>query len=139
MSAAAGRGWSAAGLAPLGVGVCALVLGTVLGWDPTFLKALVAQPELVRAILVGVAVVAGIGLLVSAVQRLGDGSTGEGDRDLPGMVRGIRLSFLALAAFAAAAGWVLAHPLPIVVALIIAGVDVIETSFLLLVVTVRRR
>ena len=55
------------------------------------------------------------------------------------MVRGIRLSFLAVAAFAAAAGWVLAHPLPIVVALIIAGVDVIETSFLLLVVTVRRR
>jgi hypothetical protein len=31
------------------------------------------------------------------------------------------------------------HPLPIVVALVIAGVDVIETSFLLLVVSVRNR
>jgi len=119
--------------------VLALVLGTVLGWDPTILKVLVAPPELIRAGLVGIAVVAGIGLLIAAVQRLDEGSETDGTRDLPGMVRGIRLSFLAVAAFAAAAGWVLAHPLPIVVALIIAGVDVIETSFLLLVVTVRRR
>ena len=50
------------------------------------------------------------------------------------MVRGIRLAFLALAALAVAAGWLLAHPLPFVVALIIAGIDVIETSFLLIVV-----
>jgi len=130
---------SRAGLAPLGAGVLALVLGTVLGWDPTILKVLVAPPELIRAVVVGIAVVAGIGLLIAAVQRLDEGSETDGTRDLPGMVRGIRLSFLAVAAFAAAAGWVLAHPLPIVVALIIAGVDVIETSFLLLVVTVRRR
>ena len=53
------------------------------------------------------------------------------------MIRGIRLVFLALAAAAAGAGWVMGHPLPIVVALVIAGMDVIETSFLLLVV--RRR
>ena len=31
-----------------------------------------------------------------------------------------------------------AHPLPFIVALVIAGVDVLETSFLLLVVTLRR-
>jgi hypothetical protein len=31
------------------------------------------------------------------------------------------------------------HPLPIVVALVSAGVDVIDTSFLLLVVSVRNR
>ena len=130
---------SRTGLAPLAAGALALVLGTVLGWDPTILKALVAPPELVRAVLVGIAVVGGIGLLAAAVQRLDEGSTSYGARDLPGMVRGIRLSFLGVAAFAAAAGWVLAHPLPIVVALIVAGVDVIETSFLLLVVTVRRR
>ena len=55
------------------------------------------------------------------------------------MIRGVRLTFLAVADFAAAAGWALAHPLPIVVALIVAGVDVIETSFLLLVVSVRGR
>jgi len=55
------------------------------------------------------------------------------------MVRGVRLAFLAVAAFAAAAGWVIGHPLPIVVALVIAGVDVVETSFLLLVVQLRGR
>lgn len=65
----------------------------------------------------------------------------EADRsaDLPTMIRGVRLDFLAVAAFAAAVGWLVGHPLPIVVALIIAGVDVVETSFLLLVVSVRRR
>ena len=39
-----------------------------------------------------------------------------------------------VAAFAAAAGWALAHPLPLIIAAVIAGIDVIETSFLLLVV-----
>jgi hypothetical protein len=46
----------------------------------------------------------------------------------------VRLVFLALAALAAAAGWLLGETLPLVVALVIAGIDVIETSFLLLVV-----
>ena len=49
-------------------------------------------------------------------------------------MRGVRLVFLAVAAFAAAAGWALASPLPLIVAVVIAGIDVIETSFLLLVV-----
>jgi hypothetical protein len=31
-------------------------------------------------------------------------------------------------------GWLLGHPLPLVVAAVIAGIDLIETSFLLLVV-----
>ena len=44
-----------------------------------------------------------------------------------------------MAAFAAAAGWILGSPLPLVLALVIAGVDVVETSFLLLVVGMRRR
>jgi hypothetical protein len=55
------------------------------------------------------------------------------------MLRGIRLAFLSLAALAAAAGWLLASPLPLVVAAIVAAVDVLETSFLLLVVSVRGR
>ena len=44
------------------------------------------------------------------------------------------LVFLAVAAVAAAAGWVLGDALPLIVALVIAGIDVVETSFLLLVV-----
>jgi hypothetical protein len=55
------------------------------------------------------------------------------------MIRGVRLVFLAVAAFAAASGWLLGHPLPLVVALVIAGVDVLETSFLLIVVGLRTR
>ena len=54
------------------------------------------------------------------------------------MVRGVRLVFLAAASFTAAAGWIIGDPLPLVIALVIAGVDVIETSFLLLVATRRR-
>jgi hypothetical protein len=61
-----------------------------------------------------------------------------GEADLGTMVRGVRLVFLAAASFTAAAGWLIADPLPIVVALVIAGVDVVETSFLLLVASSRR-
>jgi hypothetical protein len=50
------------------------------------------------------------------------------------MLRGIRLAFLALAALSVALGWAIGSALPFVVALIIAGIDVIETSFLLIVV-----
>jgi hypothetical protein len=57
-----------------------------------------------------------------------------GTTDVPGLIRAVRLAFLAIAAIAAAAGWALANPLPLVVAAVIAGIDVIETSFLLLVV-----
>ena len=55
------------------------------------------------------------------------------------MLRGIRLVFLAAAALAAAIGWLVGHPLPIVIGLVIAGVDLAETSFLLLVAAGRRR
>jgi hypothetical protein len=58
--------------------------------------------------------------------------------DIGTLVRGVRLVFLAVGAFAAAAGWVVGHPLPIVLALLIAGVDVVETSFLLLLIGTRR-
>ena len=59
-------------------------------------------------------------------------------RDMPTLIRGVRLVFLAVAVFAAGVGWLVGHPLPFVVALVIAGVDILETSFLLLVVSLRR-
>jgi len=122
-------GWAA-------IGVLALVGGTALGWDAGILEAIVAPPALIRAILVAVSVVGGLALLREAILRL-EGVAG-GERDMPTAIRGIRLVFLAVAAFAAGAGWLLAHPLPFIVALVIAGVDILETSFLLLVVTLRR-
>ena len=126
-------------LAPLVVGIAALVVGTAFGWDSRLLQAIVTPPALVRAVLTAAAVVAGVALLARSVARIGEGRADPaGQPNLPLMVRGVRLAFLAVAAFAAAAGWLLGHPLPIVIALVIAGVDVIETSFLLLVVRMRR-
>jgi hypothetical protein len=123
-------------------GGLAILLATLLGWNGTFLTALATPPALIRAALVAVAVVLGLWLLAGAMRRLSDSrGPGAGEmsgRDLTGLIRGVRLVFLAVAAFAAAGGWLVGHPLPFIVALVIAGVDVLETSFLLLVVAVRR-
>ncbi len=92
-----------------------------------------------RAALIAIFVVLGVALLGRAASRIGAaGESADAGRNLPGMIRGVRYAFLAVAAFAAAAGWLLAHPLPLVIGLVIAAVDVVETSFLLLVVAMRR-
>jgi hypothetical protein len=126
---------------PLLIGVVALAVGTAFGWNGRLVEMAVTPPPILRAALVGVSVVVGLALFGAALRRLaGDGDNGNARApDWPRMVRGIRLAFLGVAALAAAAGWVLGHPLPIVVALVIAGVDVIETSLLLLVVRARGR
>jgi hypothetical protein len=125
---------------PLGLGLLALVVGTALGWDAGLVEAVVAPPPAIRAVLVALAVVGGVALLAVGLRRIGarsvEGAMSAGQ--LGGMIRGIRLVFLGVAAFAAAIGWIASHPLPLVIALIIAGIDVIETSFLLLVVRLRR-
>lgn len=128
-------------LLPLGIGIAALVVGTAFGWDARLVDAVVTPPALVRALLVAIAVVGGAILLAAGLRRIGEKTGGgaiDGSADLPAMIRGVRLVFLGVAAWAAAVGWVAGHPLPIVIALIIAGVDVLETSFLLLVVRARR-
>lgn len=131
-------------------GAGAIAAGTALGWDAAALTTFVTPPVLLRAALVGGSVAIGIWLLTGALGLLaadrvgpdGPDETGPADerrRDIASMIRGVRLVFLAVAAFAAGAGWLLGHPLPLVVALVIAGVDVLETSFLLLVVNLRSR
>jgi hypothetical protein len=130
------------------VGALAIAGGTALGWDATALAAIITPPPLVRAALVGLAVGVAIVLLVGALNRLAADPVGvdrarggvsgrETEREIGSMIRGVRLVFLAVAALAAASGWLLGHPLPLVVALVIAGVDVLETSFLLIVVGLR--
>jgi hypothetical protein len=100
---------------------------------------------MVRAVLAGAGIVLGGWLLVEAIQRI-NGSIEHAPReaggqiahaDLQAMVRAIRLVFLSAASFTAAAGWLLGDPLPLVIALVIAGVDIVETSFLLLVASRR--
>ena len=131
-------------LAWLLVGAAAIAAGTALGWDSTSLAAVVTPPTFIRAALVGIAAGVGIVLLAGALNRLAvptdvDGREGAPPRDIATLIRGVRLVFLAVAAFAASSGWLLGHPLPLVVALVIAGVDVLETSFLLIVVGLQRR
>ena len=125
----------------LAAGGLALVAGTLLGWNATLLTEIATPPPLIRAVLVGVAVVAALWCLAQAVRRLELGReipSGElQGRDLAQLIRGVRYVFLAVAAMSAAAGWLVGHPLPFVVALIIAGVDILETTFLLLVVALR--
>lgn len=114
----------------VGIGLLAVALATVVGSNQGWLDAVVTPPPLVRAALVGLSAALGVALLVRAVSRMAE----AGIDDVPGLIRAVRLAFLAVAAFAAGAGWALAHPLPLIVAAVIAGIDVIETSFLLLVV-----
>lgn len=112
----------------LGAGVIAIVLGTALGFAPACMEAIVHPPAIVRAALVGGSVAVGVVLLGRGLVAMSAGET-----DIRGLIRGVRLAFLAVAAFAAAAGWGLGSPLPLIVALVIAGIDVVETSFMLLV------
>ena len=119
----------------IGLGLLALVVATAVGWNGGWLEAVVSPPAIVRAFLVGGSVALGVMLLARSVARMGEsGDVASGQPDVPGLIRAVRLAFLAVAAFAAAAGWALAHPLPLIVAAVIAGIDVVETSFLLLVV-----
>jgi hypothetical protein len=134
----------ASALALLG-GIAAVVLAMAVGLAPNLVDAIASPPPIVRAALGGAAIVVGGRLLLSAVRRIDTSMDREAgpasrisDADLGAMVRGVRLVFLAAAFFTAAAGWILADPLPLVIALVIAGVDVVETSFLLLVATSRR-
>lgn len=139
MSASApGRGrllWAIAG-------VLALVGGTLLGWSGDLLLGIATPPAVVRAALVAVMVLAFLWCLRQAIDRIEASRTApDGElatRDLVALVRGVRYVFLAVAALSAAAGWLLGHPLPLVVALVIAGVDILETTFLLVVVSLRR-
>jgi hypothetical protein len=113
------------------LGVVAVVVATALGTAGSILETIAAPPTVVRAALVGGSTVVAIALLGRAVAALGAGDAP--DRDMATMIRGVRLAFLAVAALVAGAGWFLGQPLLLVVALVVAGVDVVETTFLLIV------
>jgi hypothetical protein len=112
----------------IALGGLAVGVATLLGSNAGFLDAVVHPPPLVRAGLVGGSVALAVILLSRGLARMAGGTD-----DVGGLIRGVRLVFLAVAAVAAGAGWALGEPLPLVVALVIAGIDVLETSFLLLV------
>ncbi len=122
-------------------GLAAMVIGALAGWNAGLFEALARPPALIRALLVSAMVLVALRLLAEAIRRI-DASRhvapGTADaRDLATLIRGVRLVFLAVAAASAAGGWLLGSALPIVTGLLIAGVDVIETGFLLIVVSLR--
>ena len=120
-------------------GLSAIGLAMVAGALEEFLQSLARPPLFWRAGFAGFALVFGGALLLGAIERIG-GSIDEdrpadgevSNADLGSMIRGVRLVFLSAASFTAAGGWLLGDPLPLVIALVIAGVDIAETSFLLL-------
>ena len=118
-----------AAIVALALGAFAVVAATVIGANADALDAIVHPPPVIRAALVGAAAGISVVLLSRGLTRLAGGRD-----DVPGLIRGVRLVFLAVAAAAAGLGWVLGDALPLIVALVIAGIDVVETSFLLLVV-----
>ena len=126
-------------------GVVAIAVAMITGLAPDLVATVATPPPLVRAGLSGFAIVLGGRLLLSALRRIDASLRREpgaasalSDADLGTLVRGVRLVFLAAASFTAAGGWILGEPLPLVIALVIAGVDVVETSFLLVVVSRHR-
>jgi hypothetical protein len=128
-------------------GIAAIGIASVAGAADELLHVIARPPAVVRSALSGFTIVLGGWLLVAAIRRI-DGSIhhdlpaddgGISDADLGALVRAVRLVFLSAASFTAAGGWLLGDPLPLVIALVIAGVDVVETSFLLLVATRRSR
>jgi hypothetical protein len=120
-------------------GVALLLAGGLIGLNPDALDAALAGPIVVRLALAAAAALVGAWCLLSGVNRLaGEGSSppiGEGaaPRPFSEMVRGVRYVFLAIAALAVGSAFVVGHPLPLIIGLIVAAVDVIETSLLLVV------
>jgi hypothetical protein len=125
-----GRRRAITGLVALLLGALAVVAAMAAGRSD-LLGTFFAPPPLVRFLLGIAAAIVGVVLLLRSTDHMGS-------RDDPReLVRAVRVAFLAVGAFAAAAGWLLGSPVPIVAALVIAGVDVVETSFLLLVTAAR--
>lgn len=115
------------GLALLVIGLGIVAAATVIGEVDELARLIVAPPGFVRFALGLAALLVGLVLILRAAERLG------GDPEARGMIRGVRLVFLAVAAFAAGGGWLIGSPVPVVAALVIGGIDVAETSFLMLV------
>jgi hypothetical protein len=127
-------------------GLAAIGIATAAGFVDGLLNVVATPPRVVRAGLAGFAIVLGGWQLLAATHRIDTSlqadlpaDAGARDADLGALVRAVRLVFLSAASFTAAAGWILGDPLPLVIALVIAGVDIVETSFLLLVATRRSR
>ena len=72
----------------------------------------------------------GLSLIAESRQ---DGATGSGTPDIRGLIRGVRLMFLSVATFVAAFGFLTGEAIFVVVAAVVAIVDIVETAIFLVV------
>ena len=114
----------------LGVGAIALAM---FAGRSDLVASLLQPPAPVGWLLGAAAALVGIVLLLRSADQVG---TAAEPADL---IRAIRIVFLSVAAFGVSAGWFIGSPVPIVAGLVIAGVDVVETTFLLIVTAGRAR
>lgn len=115
------------------VGGIVLVIGATLLGGAGALGPLL-EPPFPAGLLLGVAVaILGVVVVLRAAARIGPARN-----DARELIRAVRLLFVAVGLFAAAAGWIVGSALPIVVGLVIVGIDIIETSFLLIITAARR-
>jgi len=72
----------------------------------------------------------GLSLIAESRQA---GATGTGTPDIRGLIRGVRLMFLSVATFVAAFGFLTGEAIFVVVAAVVAIVDIVETAIFLVV------
>ncbi len=119
-------GPQAGALIALLLGAAAIAAAMIAG--RTDILALALQPPPPVGWLLGAAAaLVGIVLLLRSADQVGTAA------EPAELIRAIRIVFLSVAAFGVAAGWFIGSPVPIVAGLVIAGVDVLETTFLLIV------
>ncbi|MFN8624129.1 MAG: hypothetical protein U0869_25590 [Chloroflexota bacterium] len=112
-------------------GFGAVVLGTVIGGSGAAGKIL--EPPFPLGLMLGAAAaIIGVVVLLQGAARIRPAR--EDPREL---IRGVRLAFVAVGCFAAAGGWFFGTALPIIAGLIIIGIDIIETTFLLMLTAVK--
>lgn len=113
------------------LGIGAVVLATVAGGAGAAGKVL--EPPFPVGLLLGTAAaILGVVALLRGLARIRPARD-----DARELIRAVRLLFVAVGCFAAAGGWFFGSPLPIIAGLIIIGIDVIETTFLLLLTAAR--
>jgi len=113
------------------LGIGAVVLGSVVAGTDV-LGRILEPPFPVGLLLATAVALIGVVVLLRAAARVG-----AARQDAQELIRAVRLVFVAVGCFAAAAGWLVGSALPIVVGLIIVGIDVIETTFLLMITASR--
>ena len=116
----------------MALGASAIALAMLAGRSD-LMASLLQPPAPVGWLLGAAAALVGVVLLLRSADQVGTAA------EPAELIRAIRIVFLSVAAFGISAGWFIGSPVPIVAGLLIAGVDVLETTFLLLVTAGRAK